>query len=86
MAKKTLHEIATEMGFPATALDRENWVMLDERFAVIADEKGLHLTDALSWARFSPIKIGRKSSVTEKGLRFQMAQLAQYKKQIGLVA
>lgn len=80
--KKTLKEIALEMGFAPESMEREGWLMLDERFAVIEDEKGLHLTDAVSWARFSPIKIGRKSSVTEKGLRFQIAQLAQYKKQI----
>jgi len=48
MPKQTLHEIAIEMGFNENALERENWVMLDERFAVIADDKGLHLTDALS--------------------------------------
>jgi hypothetical protein len=86
MPKQTLHEIATEMGFNENALERENWVMLDERFAVIADDKGLHLTDALSWARFAPIKIGRKSSITRKGLEFQIAQLKKYLKQIGQVS
>ncbi len=78
MPKQTLKEIALEMGFSESALERENWVMLDERFAVIADDKGLHLTDLVSWARFAPIKIGRKSSITRKGLEFQIAQLKQY--------
>jgi DnaJ-domain-containing protein 1 len=86
MPKQTLKEIALEMGFSESALERENWVMLDERFAVIADEKGLHLTDLVSWARFAPIKIGRKSSITRKGLEFQIAQLKQYLKQIGQVS
>jgi hypothetical protein len=46
------------------------------------DEKGLHLTDVLSWARFSPIKIGRKSNATVKGLQFQLGQYKVYIKQI----
>ena len=83
--RQTLRELALEMGFNESALERENWLMLDERFAVIADEKGLHLTDAVSWARFSPIKIGRKSSLTRKGLEIQIAQLKLYKKQKNLV-
>ena len=86
MPKQTLKEIALEMGFSESALERENWVMLDERFAVIADDKGLHLTDLVSWARFAPIKIGRKSSITRKGLEFQIAQLKKYLKQIGQVS
>lgn len=80
----TLKELAKEMGYE-TALVKDNWLMLDERFMVIEDEKGLHLSDAVSWARFSPIKIGRKSNVTRKGLEFQIAQLKIYKKQRGLI-
>ena len=91
MSKKTLKEIALEMGFTADNFsgaqgwkeDGFQFLNLDERFGVIEDEKGLHLTDLVSWARFSPIKIGRKSSVTRKGLEFQIAQLARYRKQIG---
>ena len=79
----TLKELAKEMGYE-TALVKDNWLMLDERFMVIEDEKGLHLSDAVSWARFNPIKIGRKSNVTRKGLEFQIAQLKIYKKQRGL--
>lgn len=83
--KKTLKEIAQEMNLGhAIQEGNDNWLNLDERFAVIADERGLHLTDSLSWASFRPITIGRKSSVTRKGLEFQIAQLAQYRKQIGL--
>jgi hypothetical protein len=88
MSKKTLREIALEMGYTEEQLTPENatgmpCLNLDNRFGVIEDEKGLHLTDLVSWARFSPIKIGRKSSVTRKGLEFQIAQLARYRKQIG---
>jgi hypothetical protein len=46
------------------------------------DEKGLHLTDVLSWAGFNPIKIGRKSNATVKGLQFQLGQYKVYIKQI----
>lgn len=79
-----LREIAREIGLGEECLGRDNWVMLDERYGVIQDEKGLHLTDLLSWARFSPVKIGKKSSVTRKGLEFQIAQLKIYKKQRGI--
>lgn len=84
MTKKTLRELALELGFAESALERENWLMLDDRYAVIADDKGLHLTDAMSWASFRPIKIGRKSSLTRKGLELQIAQLKIYKKQKGI--
>ncbi len=79
-----LREIAREIGLGEECLGRDNWVMLDERHAIMEDEKGLHLTDLVSWARFSPRLIGRKSSVTRKGLEFQIAQLAIYKKQKGI--
>jgi len=90
--KATLKEIALEMGYTADNFtgaqgwkeDSFQFLALDERYAVIEDEKGLHLTDLVSWARFSPIKIGKKSSVTRKGLEFQIAQLARYKKERNL--
>ena len=91
--KATLKEIALEMGYTADNFtgvqgwkeDSFQFLALDERFAVMEDEKGLHLTDLVSWARFSPRLIGRKSSVTRKGLEFQIAQLARYKKERNLV-
>lgn len=87
MTKKTLKEIALEMGYSEDKISPSGDVLqLTPQFGVIADEKGLHLTDLVSWARFAPIKIGRKSSVTRKGLEFQIAQLKQYLKQIGQVA
>ena len=87
--KATLKEIALEMGYTADNFtgvqgwkeDSFQFLALDERFAVMQDDKGLHLTDLVSWARFSPIKIGKKSSITRKGLEFQIAQLRLYKKQ-----
>jgi len=90
--KATLKEIALEMGYTADNFtgaqgwkeDSFQFLALDERFAVMEDDKGLHLTDLVSWARFSPIKIGKKSSITRKGLEFQIAQLRLYKKQKGL--
>lgn len=87
--KKTLKELALELGYgedrfsPAQGWkDTYQFLMLDERHAIMEDERGLHLTDLVSWARFSPITIGRKSNVTLKGLQFQLAQFARYKKQI----
>jgi hypothetical protein len=87
MPKQNLREIALEMGYTGEQLSPNsgmNCLNLDNRFGVIEDEKGLHLTDLVSWARFSPITIGRKSSVTRKGLEFQIAQLNTFKKQRGL--
>jgi hypothetical protein len=79
---KTLQKLAQEAGIDLKHFDN-NFLMLDQRIAIIQDEKGLHLTDVLSWARFSPIKIGRKSNATAKGLQFQLGQYKVYKKQLG---
>ena len=79
--KKTLKELAREIGIEEKYFDN-NFLMLDNRFAVMQDEKGLHLTDVLSWASFNPIKIGRQSNATVKGLRFQLGQYKVYIKQL----
>jgi hypothetical protein len=79
--KKTLRELAGEIGIEERFFDRD-FLMLDNRYAVMQDEKGLHLTDVLSWASFNPIKIGRQSNATVKGLRFQLGQYKVYIKQI----
>jgi len=79
--KKTLRELAEEIGIEEKFFDRD-FLMLDNRYAVMQDEKGLHLTDVLSWASFNPIKIGRQSNATVKGLRFQLGQYKVYIKQI----
>jgi hypothetical protein len=79
--KKTLRELAGEIGIEEKFFDRD-FLMLDNRYAVMQDEKGLHLTDVLSWASFNPIKIGRQSNATVKGLRFQLGQYKVYIKQI----
>ena len=78
---KTLRELATEIEIDEKYF-QNNFLMLDDRYAVTQDEKGLHLTDVLSWARFNPIKIGGKSNATVKGLRFQLGQYKVYIKQI----
>ena len=89
MTRQTLKDLAKELGLDGGLEDRPSgmvFLALDQRFAVMEDEKGLHLTDLVSWASFSPRVIGRKSNVTRKGLEFQIAQLARYKRQIGLTA
>jgi len=88
---KTLKDLALELGYDESKLqgaqgwkeDTFQFLMLDERYGVFQDDKGLHLTDLVSWARFSPRIIGRKSNATVKGLQFQVAQFLRYKKQIG---
>lgn len=79
--KKTLKELAKEIGIDEKYFEN-NFLMLDSRYAVMQDEKGLHLTDVLSWAQFSPRTIGRQSSATVKGLRFQLGHYKVYMKQI----
>ena len=81
----TLKELAQQAGIDEKYFDND-FLMLDQRYAVMQDEKGLHLTDLVSWARFSPRTIGRKSSATLKGLQFQLAQYKRYMVQIGQVA
>ena len=78
---KTLKELAQELNIDEKYF-QNNFLMLDDRFAVMQDEKGLHLTDVLSWAKFSPRTIGRKSNATAKGLQFQLGQYKVYMKQI----
>lgn len=79
--KKTLRELATELNIDEKHFDRD-FLMLDNRIAVMQDEKGLHLTDVFSWACFNPVKIGRKSNATLKGLQFQLGQYKVYIKQL----
>ena len=78
---KTLKELAQELNINEKYF-QNNFLMLDDRYAVMQDEKGLHLTDVLSWAKFSPRTIGRKSNATAKGLQFQLGQYKVYMKQI----
>jgi hypothetical protein len=78
---KTLKELAQELNIDKKYF-QNNFLMLDDRYAVMQDEKGLHLTDVLSWAKFSPRTIGRKSNATAKGLQFQLGQYKVYMKQI----
>jgi len=79
--KKTLRELATELNIDEKHFDKD-FLMLDNRIAVMQDEKGLHLTDVFSWACFNPVKIGRKSNATLKGLQFQLGQYKVYIKQL----
>jgi hypothetical protein len=78
---KTLQELAQGLEIDLKYFDN-NFLMLDDRYAVMQDDKGLHLTDVLSWARFNPITIGRKSNATLKGLQFQLGQYKVYIKQL----
>jgi hypothetical protein len=77
---KTLRELAKEAGIDEKYFDRD-FLMLDQRYAIMQDEKGLHLTDVMSWASFSPRTIGRKSNATAKGLQFQVGQYKVWMKQ-----
>jgi hypothetical protein len=77
---KTLQELAQELSIDPKHFDN-NFLMLDNRYAVMQDEKGLHLTDVMSWASFSPRIIGRKSNATAKGLQFQLGQYKVWMKQ-----
>jgi hypothetical protein len=70
---KTLRELARELEIDEKYFERD-FLMLDQRHAIMQDEKGLHLTDVMSWASFSPRTIGRKSNATAKGLQFQLGQ------------
>jgi hypothetical protein len=79
--KKTLQELAAELNIDEKYFEN-NFLMLDNRYAVMQDEKGLHLTDVMSWASFSPRTIGRKSNATAKGLQFQLGQYKVYIKQL----
>ena len=79
--KKTLQELAAELNIDEKYFEN-NFLMLDNRYAVMQDEKGLHLTDVLSWASFNPRTIGRKSNATAKGLQFQLGQYKVYIKQL----
>lgn len=83
--KKTLRELAKDLSIDEKHFDG-NFLMLDNRYAVMQDEKGLHLTDVLSWASFSPRTIGRQSNATVKGLQFQLGQYKVYMRQIGKVS
>ena len=78
---KTLKELATELNIDHKYFDLD-FLMLDDRYAVMQDTKGLHLTDVVSWAGFRPITIGRKSNATAKGLQFQLAQYKRYINQL----
>ena len=78
--KATLRELAQNLKIDEKYFAND-FLMLDERIAIMQDEKGLHLTDLVSWARFSPITIGRKSNATIKGLQFQLGQYKVWKKQ-----
>ena len=79
---KSLRELAELAGIDEKFFDRD-FLMLDQRYAVMQDDKGLHLTDVVSWASFSPRTIGRKSNATLEGLQFQLGQYKVYLKQIG---
>jgi len=81
LMKKTLKELATELSIDSKYFEN-NFLMLDNRYAVMQDEKGLHLTDVMSWASFSPRTIGRQSNATVKGLQFQLGQYKVYIKQL----
>ena len=81
--KKTLAEIATEKGFQEGLYPSGDYVEIEPfRYAIAQKNGALYLLD-VSKTLFNARQIGRKSSLTEKGFEFQIAQLKRWKKQIG---
>jgi hypothetical protein len=82
--KKTLADLAKEKGFEAGLYPSGDYVEIEPfRYAIAQKNGALYLLD-VSKTLFNARQIGRKSSLTEKGLEFQIAQLKIYKKQRGL--
>lgn len=81
--KKTLADLATEKGFQEGLYPSGDYVEIEPfRYAIAQKNGALYLLD-VSKTLFNARQIGRKSSLTEKGFEFQIAQLKRWKKQIG---
>ncbi len=81
--KKTLADLAKEKGFEGGLYPSGDYVEIEPfRYAIAQRNNALYLID-ISKTLFNARQIGRKSSITEKGFDFQLAQLKLWKKQIG---
>lgn len=89
MARKTLRELAQELGleenlYPNGAIGADI-LEIEPQFGIIEREGKIKLIDLISLARFNPITIGRQASITKQGFNALLAQLNLYKRQRGLV-
>lgn len=89
MAKKTLRELAQELGleenlYPNGAIGADI-LQINPAFGVVEREGKIKLLDLASLARFNPITIGRQASITTQGFHALLAQLKLYERQRGLV-
>jgi len=89
MARKTLRELAQELGLEANLNPNgaigADILEIEPQFGIVEREGKIKLIDLASLARFNPMTIGRQASITEQGFKALMAQLGLYKRQRGLV-
>jgi len=88
MAKKTLRELAQELGLEANLNPNgsigADILEIEPQFGIVEREGKIKLIDLASLARFNPMTIGRQASITRQGFNALIAQLGLYKRQRGL--
>jgi hypothetical protein len=88
MARKTLRELAQELGLEANLNPNgsigQDILEIEPAFGIVEREGKIKLIDLASLARFNPITIGRQASITRQGFNALIAQLGLYKRQRGL--
>ena len=89
MARKTLRELAQELGLEANlnhnGANGADILEIEPAFGIVEREGKIKLIDLASLARFNPMTIGRQASITKQGFNALIAQLGLYKRQRGLV-
>ena len=89
MARKTLRELAQELGLEANLNPNgaigADILEIEPQFGIVEREGKIKLIDLISLARFNPVTIGRQASITKQGFNTLIAQLGLYKRQRGLV-
>jgi hypothetical protein len=88
MARKTLRELAQELGLEANLNPNgsigADILEIEPQFGIVEREGKIKLIDLASLARFNPMTIGRQASITRQGFNALIAQLGLYKRQRGL--
>ena len=88
MARKTLRELAQELGLEANLNPNgsigADILEIEPQFGIVEREGKIKLIDLSSLARFNPMTIGRQASITKQGFNALIAQLGLYKRQRGL--
>jgi hypothetical protein len=88
MARKTLRELAQELGLEANLNPNgsigADILEIEPQFGIVEREGKIKLIDLASLARFNPMTIGRQASITKQGFNALIAQLGLYKRQRGL--